>query len=159
MLIVSDTSPLRALQVLSLLGLLEPLYSQVLIPPAVYTELSRARIGVPPLDIAQHSFIEVRSPKLVRGFPRLGPGESEAISLALELGATELLIDEVGARSVATTLGMKPIGVLGVLIQGKQRGLVQQVAPLIEQLQQRISFRVSDAVVAEVLRQAGESRP
>jgi uncharacterized protein len=156
LLIVSDTSPIRGLQALALIHVLKPLYEQVLVPPAVHLELTRARVSVPPVDFSLYGFIEVRAPIAVRSFPRLGPGESEAISLALELGASTLLIDEVGARRVVQSHGIRPVGVLGVLVEAKQRGLVARVAPLIEQLRERISFRVSEGVIARVLSEAGE---
>jgi predicted nucleic acid-binding protein len=45
----------------------------------------------------------------------LGPGESEAISLALELGVRSILIDERKGFRVAVQRGLQPIGSLAVL--------------------------------------------
>jgi predicted nucleic acid-binding protein len=50
-----------------------------------------------------------------------------------------------------------PTGVLAVLVAAKQKGLVSRVAPLIDDLQSRIRFRVSNRVRAKVLEQAGEA--
>lgn len=45
----------------------------------------------------------------------LGPGESEAISLALELGVPSILIDERKGFRAAVQRGLQPIGLLAVL--------------------------------------------
>ena len=56
-LVISDTSPIRALEWVELLDLLPTLFGRVLVPPAVAAELQRRSI-----DIADHSFIEVSVP-------------------------------------------------------------------------------------------------
>jgi hypothetical protein len=87
----------------------------------------------------------------------LDPGESEALALALELGISVILIDEAAGRVAAVRLGLSPVGVLGTLVRAKQRGLIDSVGPLIEQIQGEIGFFVSQALRAEILRRAGES--
>jgi len=152
-LVVSDTSPLRALESLGLLDLLTKLYGQVLIPPAVEAELSKGN-AFPKLP-----WLKVVAPgdraRVEELQARLGPGESEAIALALELGA-EVLIDERAGRSAAVQLGLETTGVLGVLLEAKSRGHVGEVRPLIEALIARIQFRISTAVLDQTLRAAGE---
>ena len=49
----------------------------------------------------------------------LGPGESEAISLALEAHADLLIVDDRPARRLAQALGTPIIGTLGVLFAAK----------------------------------------
>jgi predicted nucleic acid-binding protein len=56
---------------------------------------------------------------------------------------------------VAKGHGIVPFGVLGVLLEAKHRGLIARVTPLVEILRTR-DYRLSDALVTAVLRQAGE---
>jgi predicted nucleic acid-binding protein len=154
-LVVSDTSPLRALQSIHLVGLLASLYERVLIPPAVRDELLVERRRVPVFPLAEHGFIEVRSPTDPRAFPGLDRGESEAIALALELHVTTILVDETMGRRAAAKNGLTPVGALGVLLEAKQRGLVERVAPLLDRLKGE-GFRVSETVRRAVLERAGE---
>ena len=123
--VVSDTSPLRALGQLRLVHLLKPLYGSVIVPPGVAAELERTPPGLVHVDLVSHPFVEIRRPvdrQLVEALQeRLGPGESEAIALALEVHADFILIDEALGRSVAKSRGLLPVGVVGLLCSGKAR--------------------------------------
>src|SRR5215813_10088940 len=98
-IVVSDTSPIRALAHLGLLDLLPRLFGDVLIPPAVLGELGTPRTLLPAVDVSQHPFIQVRAPvdaNLVAQLrTEIDPGESEAIALAVEVKPDRLLMDEV----------------------------------------------------------------
>lgn len=48
------------------------------------------------------------------------------------------------------------IGLLGILVQAKQNGLIDQIKPLLDQLRFEIGFRVSTQLYQEVLRLAQE---
>ena len=61
-LVVSDTSPIRALEWLGLLDLLESLYGKVLIPSAVASELKHSTTQLRFIDITQYPFIQVTNP-------------------------------------------------------------------------------------------------
>jgi uncharacterized protein len=160
-LVVSDTSPLRALQAIELVPVLEPLYGRVLVPPAVSAELAAPSPRVQPFNVETFPFLVVRQASriapnsdLIAG---LGLGEQQAIALAMEVGASTLLIDDGAARRAARACGVATTGVIGVLVEAKGRGLIVQLAPLIAQLRERIAFRLSERVVREALRAAGEA--
>ncbi len=165
MIIVSDTSPINGLAIVGYLSLLQQLYERVLIPPAVADELRRggeddSRI----IDALSLDWIEVYQPRdyqLVETLQteyNLDRGESEAIALALELNAEELLIDERLGRRQAVRLGLFITGLLGILLVAKRRGLVREIRPIIDNLIEQASFRVSDSLYIEVLAAAGETK-
>jgi predicted nucleic acid-binding protein len=56
-------------------------------------------------------------------------GEAEAIALATELKADIVIIDERGARQLATHAGLSVTGVLGILLRAKRAGQIPAVRP------------------------------
>ncbi|MGB3557770.1 MAG: DUF3368 domain-containing protein, partial [Geitlerinemataceae cyanobacterium] len=87
---------------------------------------------------------------------QLDPGEAEAISLALELNANRLLIDERLGRSIATQYGLKIRGILGLLINAKEQGLIQVLKPILDDLIDRAGFRVRQDLYDRILQEVGE---
>lgn len=106
------------------------------------------------------AWLEVRGPRdgnrVASLLLELDRGESEAIALAIEVGTTELLIDESDGRQVARRLGLEPVGVIGLLIRAKVRGHVPAVLPLLDRLQDELNFFISSALRSEAARLAGE---
>lgn len=86
----------------------------------------------------------------------LDKGESEAIILAYELQADFLLIDERKGRRTAQEMGVKTIGLMGILIKAKNQGLLEKIAPVLEDLTQVAGFWISDKLKEEILILAGE---
>jgi predicted nucleic acid-binding protein len=159
-IVVSDTSPIRALNHLELLSVLGLLFDQVFVPPAVVQELGRITFRLKPVDLTPFQFIDLRAPqdagRVQRFLQTLDQGESEALSLALEVDAEALLIDELAGRSVAIQEGMSVIGTLGILSRAKMRGHIMQVRPLLDQLVDELDFHVSNQLRDEILRAVGE---
>jgi hypothetical protein len=81
--------------------------------------------------------------------------EAEAIVLAQEFNA-QLLIDERAGRLVADRLGIAHLGVIGLLVRAKQKGILGNVIPLVLRAREELNFFVSDAVIDEVRRIVGE---
>jgi len=158
-LVVSDTSPVRALDHLGLVDLLGVLFAEVVVPPAVESELGQPRPRFRPVRITDYPFVRVQAPANLTDVTALsasfGPGESEAIVLAAELGA-ELLMDEAAGRAEAQRRGLRRVGVVGVLIRAKQRGLVPAVLPLAERLRDELGFYLSPPFVLDIRRLTGE---
>jgi predicted nucleic acid-binding protein len=129
MIVVADTAPLNYLILIEHISVLEPLYGEVIIPPAVQDEMLAALapaavrlwMSNPP------QWLEVRTPSRIPNLlhPKLDDGEREAICLVQAGGAgSTLLIDDLLGRQEATRLGLNIIGTLGVLLQAHQRGLL-----------------------------------
>jgi predicted nucleic acid-binding protein len=96
MLVIADSSPLIALVNIGHVDVLPKLFGQIVIPPAVAMELaspSRPQ-AVRDLTIAPLPWLKIQQPASHLQIPKLHPGESDALSLALELHADVLLIDE-----------------------------------------------------------------
>jgi len=146
--VVADTSPLIALAQVDQLSLLEKLFGEVLVPPAVVREVGLSLPGF------------VRELKLSRPIPAavlrasLDPGESEALSLALEIGANRLILDERPARHVAQGLGLP---IIGVLLAAKQKGLIPAVRPILDALVKN-RFRLTPDLYEWLLTEAGEAQ-
>jgi uncharacterized protein len=162
-LVVSDTSPVRALNHLGLLHVLEDLFTTVLVPPAVRDELLKPTRTCPAIDISRMPFLRVQPPQDLARVSSFGaaldPGEAEALVLAVEVHATLVLLDERKARRVAERLGLTPLGAVGVLLEAKKAGLLPAVRPLLIRLRDELAFFLSDPLLEKVLQLADETAP
>lgn len=133
MIVISDTTPLISLLKIGKLGLLESLFHEILIPQAVYEELtSNPKFYEEALQVENCGFIrQVRvgnaeSVRLLQMAVGIDRGESEAIVYTDEHHADLLLMDEVKARLVAKQMGLKIMGTMGILLTAYDKRLVQK---------------------------------
>jgi uncharacterized protein len=159
--IVSNTSPITNLAAIDQLHLLREIYGIILIPHAVYDELTVLNRPVPgTAEVQMFNWITLRQVsdrlQVTNLRQMVDAGEAEAIALALELSAERLLIGEASGRALAESLGIRITGILGTLLIAKQRGLILSVQPLMEDLIQKAGFRVSSGLYRLVLDSAGE---
>ena len=89
---------------------------------------------------------------------RVGLGEAEAIVLAQQIRADAVVLDDATARHIAEQEGCRVVGLLGLLINGKRRGLLSTVKPLLDAMRET-GFFVGDDLYTAILRQAGEGSP
>ncbi len=150
--VVSNASSLIALVQIDYLDLLVMLFSTILIPPAVVRET--APTVTLPDWITERALAQPIGPQILR--TSLGPGESEAISLALEVGARWVVLDDLPARRLAQALSIPVIGTLGVLLASKRRGFLPAIRPCIDALVD-FGFHVAPNLYELVLSDAGES--
>lgn len=164
MTVVSNSSPLIALSALSCLGLLKEIFSEVLIPEAVYREVVLQGQGKPGArDVQEAEWIrrvQIRDQHAVDAIlERFGLelGEAEAIVLAKEVGAAWVILDEddKGPRKCARELGLSVIGTLGVLLRAKQEGHLSNMYEKLEELKAN-GFWIDAALARSVLLAAGE---
>jgi hypothetical protein len=150
--VVVDTSPLIALHQAGLLWLFEGLYGGILIPPAVASEVAPSLPELP--DFVHVQPLTKPIPQESFGMP-LGDGESEAIALALEIGADQVVVDERRGRTVALRLGLKVVGTLGILRAAKLSGRIPEVRGPVETLKAE-RFWIDPALIEALLREMGE---
>lgn len=151
MIVVANAGPLIALIKIGQLTLLPRLFGSVFLPLAVYEELVRRGKGRPGCEIADADWVQRREVEDETAIHllkvQLDAGESEAIILAVQLGA-DLLMDEGRGRRQAEVLGLRITGTVGILIAAKRVGLVEAVTPLLDELrakQVRVSQRLYKA--------------
>lgn len=151
MIVVSDASPLNYLVLICAEGLLPELFKTVLVPPAVVGELmdSRTPASVRAFVSNPPSWLCVQAPLRVDSSLVLDPGELEAISLAEELRATTLLIDELAGRRIARSRGLRVTGTLGVLELGAELGLIA-LPEAIQELRST-GYRIAESIIQGAL--------
>jgi predicted nucleic acid-binding protein len=112
------------------------------------------------IERALHSFIHVEQPgqtsqHVETATAGLDDGEREVIVLGTCLHEEVVfLMDDQAGRRVAKELGFSVVGIAGLLLLAKLRGLVEAIVPLLEALRHQ-GYYLSDAVLAEVRRLAG----
>lgn len=158
---VSDTGPLIALAKIGHLDILERLFKKILVPPSVLSELkiSTSRSGAAEIGRAiEMGWIEVSGPlKLPELLMNaLDLGEAEAIILARNRGLV-LLVDEKRGRKIARKEQVKITGTGAVLLTAKQKGIIQQVLPLIDDMK-ACGYRIANPLRQKILKLAHEDR-
>ena len=150
-LVVSDSSPLIALLNIKKFELLQKVFSKIIIPPKVMSEIEEGlNSGSEWFAYKQQGFITTQTleddPRLLLLELQLDPGESEAILLADQL-KLPLLIDEKAGRKIAKDFGLQVRGLVGVLYSLRQRKEISQteMVAIVDALEQ-VSFRLSSAL-------------
>jgi hypothetical protein len=72
----------------------------------------------------------------------LGPGETEVLMLAIEATDPIVIFDDMLARRIVRSLGIRLTGTLGVLLDAKRVELILTISPLLDRLQ-NLRFRLA----------------
>ncbi len=152
-MIIADSSPLIFLAVIDKLELIKILFDDVLIPEAVYKEITQYnKLNYKVLDNYFLRKVKKINNLAAAEFLKsdIDDGESEVIVLASELGVDHVLMDDSKGRRRAELYGLKVKGTLSVLIQAKRNGVIESVK---EQMDSLIShgFRIDHALYSRVL--------
>ena len=127
------------------IGLLNSLFDKITITKIIADEYGKV---LP-------EFIEIENPKnknyqkILESF--LDPGEASAMALALEKEECHLIIDEFKGRREARHLELNYTGTMGILIVAKEKGLINSVTELINEIG-KTDFRISEKLMNEVKR-------
>lgn len=153
MIVVSDTSPICYLVLVGEIELLPQLFKEIVIPQAVYNELTST--SAPAIlqnwseEIPKWLLINDVDPVQDQQLNRLDLGEKEAIILAEKLKAGLIIIDKKASRKIAIDRGLKVTGLLGVLEIAIKQDLID-IKTSIEKLQ-KTSFRASPQLIQSLL--------
>lgn len=161
MIVVADATPLIGLASIGRLEVLRELFEEVFIPQAVYDETvtnGRAE-GRAKREVGNAPWIHVVQVKdrlaVNLLLDEMDLGEVETIVLAVEMNADWVLMDEKKGRRKLSQLNVPKIGTLGILLRAKELGMIQNLGQEIKELQ-KAGFAISQPVIDEILRAAGE---
>ena len=152
--VVSDTTPLHYLVLIGRDSVLEKLFKQVVVPPAVLKELGHAAappeisawVKSPPvwLIVQAPAFIPPR-------FDVLDFGERQALALAKEVRADFVLLDDKVARRFAESESLKVKGTLGIVADAARAGLLNfgQTIEALQRTTMRLDPRLVERIISE----------
>jgi len=151
MIVASDASPINYLVLIGAEHVLQLLFGEIVIPPAVERELThRNTPAVVKTWMAQPpQWLRVQAPSTVRADLDLDAGEVEAISLSLELHAEALLIDDRKGSLAATRQGLNTVGTITVLEFAARKGLLSLDDAFARLL--KTNFRVAPRLIVEAV--------
>lgn len=157
-LIVADTGPINYLIQTGYIDLLARIAEKTVLPAAVSAELLhpaapdsvRAWASTPP------AWVEIRAATELIKISDLSLADREAITLAKELRASVLLMDDQQARRCAATFGVLTLGTVGLLEAAAARGFVALPVAL-EKLQATSCF-LAEEIIENALKRDVEMR-
>ncbi len=161
MIIVSDTSPISNLILIERLDILQKLFSDVIVPPAVDSEIRALKeLGKNIREYETAEWIRVSEPsnqqKVNSLKIKLDEGEAQAIALALELKCDLLLMDERIGTRIAREQGLQTVGLVGVLLKAKQQNIVPKVHPVLKELKTKAGFWLGSDLEKAIVEESDE---
>lgn len=157
--VISNTTPILSLLKIGKLDVLRELYGKVWIPKAVYREIEEGKDKDYYADLSKFDWIEIASIQSASArlyLFDLDDGEAETIILAQEQNADVAIIDEKLGRRYASQINIPVTGTIGVLLKAKERGLIDAVAPLLQELCNKSSW-INNSLFEKAVSIAGES--
>ncbi len=149
-IVISDTSCLIILSKIDLLNILPALFGEIWITEEVKNEFGEE---LPDWVIIKKAETAETTKILALNVDR---GEASAMALYLEQSEEALLvIDERKGRLIATDLGIKIIGTLGIIFKAKEKGLIKNMQNVINRLEQT-DFRLSPLLKNQMLEKVEE---
>ncbi|MFH0823180.1 MAG: DUF3368 domain-containing protein [Pseudomonadota bacterium] len=154
--IVINTGPLITLARIEALDLPGGLPFTFVCPEEVREELAQGEAaGYPRVEPGWLNVCSLREPISPVVLSALDRGEAAVIQLALERSIPMVCIDERKGRRAALSVGLRVVGVLGLLGRAKLLGLISALGPFIDRALMT-GVRYDPKLVARVLRSVGE---
>lgn len=157
--VIVNTTPLIALCRTGNLDILQKLYGGIIIPQAVYDEITVKADFIAEQIKAAADWIQVKriqnETAKIMFRTQLHDGEVEVMILAYEMKADTVIIDDLNAKKHAKYLGLPVTGTLGVLIRAKQGGYIPALRPVLEKLVEE-NIYIKPSLIDLCLKQVGE---
>ena len=158
--VIVNSTPLIALCHVNQLNILNELYGEVIIPRAVYDEISVKKDSVCK-KIVDESLEWIHIQKIQNVMAKamfksqLHDGEVEVMILAKEQNADVVIIDDQNAKKYAKYLELPVTGTLGILIKAKQVGYIPELKPLLDVMVQN-GIYIKNSLIEHCLELVGE---
>ncbi len=156
--IVINASPLILLCNCELEGILPEMFSEVVVPDAVWKEIlesphrDRAARLLPDLEWLDKRPVS-NVPEVMRW--DLGEGETAVLSFAFEEKAYTPVLDDLAAKKCAKSCEIQVLGTGSILILAKERGRIDSVEQALRKLQ-NAGLWISEPIIQLLKKQAGE---
>lgn len=158
--LVCDTSPLLYLGRIGQAELLPALFEPICVPEPVNLELAVGRLmrldTINPQALVWVTPVTVSATD-IEALPsnHLGAGERAVLAYAYAHSGCWVGLDDRQARLLAEALGLRVVGLIGMLLRAKRAMLIPSIRELLDAAH-REGFRLTADVYAEALRLAGE---
>ena len=157
--VVVNSTPLIILGNIDGLKILQELYGEIIIPRAVFEEVTNKDDDAK-LKLSQNlswiKVLEVQDKSNRKMYQaKLHDGEVEVMMLSNEISADLLIIDDNAAKKTAKFLGFTVTGTLGVILKAKFEGIVPQVKPILDEML-RQGFYISSKLIETILKTSNE---
>lgn len=145
--VVADTTPLNYLIIINRAEILDSLFGGVLVPEAVMEELRHPMAPVAVSRWLQNppAWLQITPVQHLDESIKLGKGENEAISLAIERHVKVVLMDERLGRGAAEARGLIAVGTLNLIDLADEQALLDGIAALNDLRQ--TTFRADPALL------------
>lgn len=156
--VVINASPLILLCNSDLEFLLPGLFSEIVVPTAVWHEiLNGSHMDKATQKISNLTWLQKVQTTSIEDIVRwdLGIGETEVLSYAIQNKSFTPILDDMLAKKCAKSVGIPTLGTGSVLIIAKQRELVQSVEQSLRQLQ-NAGLWISENIIQMLKQKAGE---
>ena len=157
--VISNTSPLIGLFGINCFSFLRDIYTEVWIPRKVEKEFLAIDEAIHRAALQSAPWIKVvdlANPQSAEVYQDIDAGEAEVLALAVEYDARLVFLDENRGRREAKEIGLTVKGTVGILLEAKEKGLIDVIKPLLTQLRDN-GMHLSESLINNALQDADEA--
>jgi len=160
--VIVNATPLINFASISRLDILKSLFGKIIVPFHVWDEVVTKAGEYDTSEVIKSAdFLTIKKAKDEMLYKTLlmdiNKGEAEAIVLALEIKASLVILDEKEARDFAEYYGLNFTGTVGCLLRAKQKWIIKNLKPVLDDIMIKGNFWLSDDVYNKVINLAKEN--